>query len=133
MWLTKLIGFLTGGILNSVLKYFSDKEKFKNDEQRLRADLITTAVHAEIETRKVLVAQMRVDNETPATRWIRPSFAYPLSFYFSAVIIDSVFNFSWDVKEMPPTMMSWAGVIIVFYFGGRTVEKVAKIWKSRRK
>jgi hypothetical protein len=132
MWLTKIISFLSTGMLDRALKYFSDKEKFRNDEQRLRADLLKEAIRSEIDTRKALSEQMRVEFEYRSTRWIRPAFAYPLAFYFAAIIVDSVFGFEWNVQAMPDTMLEWSYVIISFYFGGRTLEKIAKTWKPRR-
>jgi hypothetical protein len=65
-------------------------------------------------------------------RWytavIRPLLAMPIVIYFWKVIVwDKVLG--WGVTDPITGMIAdWAGVIITAYVGGRSIEKVARIF-----
>jgi len=131
MWLiTTVLKFLSSGALKSIFVHLEKSKALDNDKTKLDNEVLKEAIKAEIEERKVINEQMRIEHGWAVTRWIRPSLIYPVAFYQAAIYLDSIFQFSWDVARVPPEQEKWAGIMLMFYFGGRTIEKVAKILKS---
>ena len=59
-------------------------------------------------------------------------FALPLIIYFwKTIVYDKVLG--WGTTDTLTGMIGdWAGLIIVAYFGGRSIEKVARVFANRK-
>jgi hypothetical protein len=116
-WLFKLgswaVSLLTGGSLKNILatidKGFDDEVR----KEEIKADVTKTIVNAQA---NLLVGR---------TWWFQLFFVIPLGFWWTAVIVDSVFQIgNWDVAALPPPLDDWAAYIISALFivdGGKAL------------
>lgn len=110
MWLLSLIvptflKLFTGGSLTTILgtiEKYVDNEKTRDE---LQAEVTKTWVNAQA---GLLVGR---------TWWFQLFFVIPLGFWWSAVILDTVFQFpNWSVAQLPHPLDSWAGWIVSALF-----------------
>jgi len=113
MW-AAILSFIGGPIVNGLISAYKAKLDAANTTDAQAADLAAKEIAAE------------------QGRWytaiIRPLFALPLIIYFwKTIIYDKVLG--WGVTDPLTGMIGeWAGWIIVAYFGGRSIEKVARVF-----
>lgn len=125
-WIGSLIG---GPVVNGLIGAYKAKLAAGNDRDRMAADL--AAKELELVRREREIASQIVIAEQG--RWytaiVRPAFALVIFVYFAKVIVwDKVLG--WGTTDpLTGTVGEWAGIIITAYFGGRTVEKVARIFR----
>ena len=67
-------------------------------------------------------------------RWytaiIRPLLAFPIIIYFwKVIVVDKVLGLG-STDPITGMMADWTGMIITAYVGGRSIEKVARIFKQ---
>lgn len=108
-WLGKFLG---GGILNRALDTVDRKIAAETDREAIKGDIIK----AHYSNR---AAYMRAGGF-----WLMVAFAAPLAFWFTAVVVYSVFWCAgcafpqgWTIAALPPPLDEWAGVMIVSIFG----------------
>jgi len=125
-WLASLIG---GPVVSGLINAYKAKLDAANTQDRIAADLAAKEIEAEIEARKQAAAIVITEQGRWYTAIIRPLLAAPVIIYFWKVIV-------WDkVLELgttdPITGMAadWAGLIVAAYVGGRSIEKVARIFR----
>jgi hypothetical protein len=108
---------------------YKAKLESANTQDRVAADLAVKEIEAEIEARKQASAIIIAEQGRWYTAMFRPLLALPIVIYFWKVIVwDKVLG--WGVTDPITGMIAdWAGVIITAYVGGRSVEKVARIFK----
>jgi hypothetical protein len=125
-WLASLLG---GPVINGLITAYKAKLESANTQDRVAADLAVKEIEAEIEARKQASAIIIAEQGRWYTAMIRPLLALPIVIYFWKVIVwDKVLG--WGVTDPITGMIAdWAGVIITAYVGGRSVEKVARIFK----
>jgi hypothetical protein len=128
MWsfLASLIG---GPVVNGLIAAYKAKLDATNTTERLAADLAAKEIEGEIamrqEASKIIIAEQG--------RWwtsiIRPLAALPVVIYiWKVIVIDKVLG--WGTTDpITGEVATWAGVILTTYFGGRTIEKVARIFR----
>ena len=107
-----LLGWLTGGALDRILDSIDHRLDNETDRQRIRADIIREHTRA----RANLLANR--------TWWFQLFFVLPLGVWFSAVVADSIFHFSWNVAALPAPLDQWAGWIVSALFlvdGGKAL------------
>lgn len=125
-WLASLIG---GPIISGLINAYKGKLDAANVQDRIAADLASKEIEAEIEARKQASAIIIAEQGRWYTAMIRPLLALPIVIYFWKVIVwDKVLG--WGVTDPITGMIAdWAGLIITAYVGGRSIEKVARIFK----
>jgi len=125
-WLASLIG---GPVVNGLINAYKAKLEAANTEGRIAADLAGREIEGEIEARKQASAIIIAEQGRWYTAMIRPLLALPIVIYFWKVIVwDKVLG--WGVTDPITGMIAdWAGLIITAYVGGRSIEKVARIFK----
>lgn len=128
-WLLTLLG---GPLVNGLINAYKAKLEAANTTDRIAADLAAKEIEAEIEARKQASSIIIAEQGRWYTAWPRPAFALVIWIYFAKVIVwDKVLG--WGATDaLTGTVGDWAGIIITAYFGGRTVEKVARIFARRR-
>lgn len=130
MW--AIIGQIIGGpVIKGLLDAYRAKLDATNTRDAQAVDLAKKEIEAEIaaraEANKVIIAEQG--------RWytaiIRPLFALPLIVYFWKVILwDKILG--WGTTDpLGGLVGEWAGLIILAYFGGRSLEKVARVFAKR--
>lgn len=133
IWLiTTLLKWLSGGVLDSALRYLERRAASDTERDRISADVVRTYIEAELKTRQAARDIVIAEQGWWVTALIRPAFAYPLAIYYAAVIADSLFRFEWNVAALPAPIDEWSGWIITAYFLVRGFEKTARIFSARR-
>lgn len=127
-WLASLIG---GPVVNGLINAYRAKLEAANMQDRIAADLAAREIEAEIEARKQASAIIIAEQGRWYTAIIRPLLAFPIIIYFWKVIVfDKVLGLG-STDQLAGMIAEWTGMIITTYVGGRSVEKVARIFASR--
>ncbi|MBX6329373.1 MAG: hypothetical protein IRY89_12445 [Pseudolabrys sp.] len=102
-----------------------------NARDRIAADLAAKEIEAGIEARRQANALLIAEQGRWYTAIIRPLLAAPVIIYLWKVIVwDKVLGLG-TTDPLTGTVAEWAGLIVMAYVGGRTVEKVARIFARR--
>jgi hypothetical protein len=125
-WLASL---LTGPLVSGAIAAYKAKLEATNSQDRMAADLAAKEIEAEIEARKQASAIILAEQGRWYTAIIRPLLAGPVIIYFWKVIVwDKVLG--WGTTDPITGMIAdWTGMIITAYVGGRSIEKVARIFR----
>ena len=121
-----LLSWLGGGVLDRLLAHFEKRQDTGLERDKLVATLTVEEIKAEIETRKLQKELREIEAGWWVTRWISPFIVYPLAIHLNAVIIDSIFRFSWDVAKLPSPIDEWQGAILLSFFLVRPVESFGR-------
>ncbi len=128
-WLASL---LTGPIINGAINAYKAKLEAGNTKERIAADL--AARELEVQRREIEVStDLRI---AQIGKWYEPEhlFGYTLWIYFFKIIVwDKVLNHWTDgiTDPLNGDVGYWAGLIVVFYFGKRGMENIARILKGK--
>lgn len=110
--------FLMGGPLDRIMTSLDKSIDNETERQKIVASV----------AEKVVVADAESRSEAMKSRvfwWIWAAFAAPVAFWFGAVCIDSVFLFSGQIADLPPSVKPYATDIIRSIFGsGAAVASV---------
>jgi hypothetical protein len=125
-WLATLLG---GPVVNGLINAYKAKLEAANTQDRIAADLAAKEIEAEIAARKQASAILIAEQGRWYTAVIRPLLALPIVIYLWKVIVwDKVLGLG-ATDPITGMVADWAGVIVTAYVGGRTIEKVARIFK----
>ncbi|KAB2875761.1 MAG: hypothetical protein K8H87_02835 [Pseudorhodoplanes sp.] len=124
-----LAGKLGGQIVGSLVETYKAKLDAANTKDRIAADLAAKEIEAEIEARKQASAIIIAEQGRWYTAIIRPLLALPIIIYFWKVIVwDKVLGLG-STDPLAGMIADWSGLILTAYVGGRSVEKVARIFR----
>lgn len=127
-WLASLLG---GPVVNGLINFYKAKLAATNTQDRIAADLAVKEIEAEIEARKQASAIVIAEQGRWYTAIIRPLLAFPIIIYFWKVIVwDKVLGLG-STDPITGMIADWSGMIITAYVGGRSIEKVARIFARR--
>lgn len=107
-----LLSLFSGGSLENILDTIEKKMDNEVKKEEIKAEVTKKWVDAQ--------SQLLVGR----TWWFQLFFVIPLGFWWTAVILDSVFMFEADVAALPAPLDSWAGAIISALFivdGGKAL------------
>lgn len=128
-----LLSFITGPIISAlggqILAFYQAKLTAVNAQDKLAVELAVKEVEAEIESRKQAGAIIIAEQGHWYTACIRPLIVLPFTVYIWKIVIwDIVFNLG-TTDAIRGDVASLMMIVIGSYFGGRTIEKVAQIFK----
>lgn len=127
-WLAALIG---GPVVRGMIDAYKAKLDAANARDRIAADLAAKEIEAGIEARRQANALLIAEQGRWYTAIIRPLLAAPVIIYLWKVIVwDKVLGLG-TTDPLTGTVAEWAGLIVMAYVGGRTLEKVARIFARR--
>lgn len=129
-WLLSLItGPLLGAITGPLIEAYKAKLSAANQQDAKAVELAVKEIDAEIASRQAAQAIIIAEQGRWYTAIVRPLIVLPFGIYIWKVVI-------WDIclgwGETPAIRGDLAGLMLVVigsYFGGRTIEKVAQIFK----
>ena len=125
-WLASLIG---GPVVNGLINAYKARLDASNTQDRIAADLAAKEIEAEIVARKEASAVIVAEQGRWYTAIIRPLLAFPIIIYLWKVIVwDKVLGLG-ATDPLVGMIGDWAGTILTAYVGGRSIEKVARIFK----
>ncbi len=102
-----------------------------NTKDRIAADLAAKQIESGIEARKQASAIIIAEQGRWYTAIIRPLLAIPVIIYFWKVIVwDKVLGLG-STDPITGMVEDWTGMILTAYVGGRSIEKVARIFARR--
>lgn len=130
---TSLITNLIGGpIVNGLLEGYKAKLAAANTQDAQAVELAVKEIEADIAAKANAKEIIIAEQGRWFTAMIRPLFALPLIVYFWKIVIyDKILG--WGTTDpLTGLIGEWAGLIILAYFGGRSIEKVARVFANRR-
>lgn len=123
-----LLGNLLGGpFAKAAVDAYKAKLDKENTSEKIAADLASRELAVEqredeLRTQLLIAEQGRWYTALP-----RPLFALAVIIYFWKILVwDKVLGLG-STTLPAPEIMQWCGIIITAYFGGRSIEKVARI------
>jgi hypothetical protein len=125
-WLANLIG---GPVVTGLINAYKARLDASNTKDRIAADLAAKEIEAEIAARKEASALIIAEQGRWYTAIIRPLLAFPIIIYLWKVIVwDKVLGLG-ATDPLTGMVADWSGTILTAYVGGRSIEKVARIFK----
>jgi hypothetical protein len=125
-WLASLIG---GPVVAGLINAYKAKLDAANTKDRIAADLAAKEIEAEIDARKQASSIIIAEQDRWYTAMTRPLLAAPVIIYLWKVIVwDKVLGFG-ATDPITGMVADWTGMIITTYVGGRSIKKVARIFR----
>jgi hypothetical protein len=126
-----ILSLLANPVLDKLAGGWRDYLAAKNTQDAQATELAVAELKAEIEARKIASAQIIAEQGRWWTALPRPLFAAPfIIFAWKVVVWDKVLG--WGTTDaLTGAVADWAGYVLVAYFGGRSLEKVARVFKGR--
>src|SRR3954466_10527974 len=123
-----LASFLTAPIINGFLDAYKAKLDSQNTHGAQAVEVARAALLAEVDARKSANAIIIAEQGRWYTAVIRPLLALPVIIYLWKVIVwDKVLGLG-TTDPITGIVADWIGMIVTAYVGGRSIEKVARIF-----
>jgi len=126
-------GFIANLFAGPIIGALTDSYKAKlaagNTTEAKATELAIKEIEGQIEARKVEASILLAEQGWWVMAMIRPLFALPfIVFTIKVVVWDKVL--AWGTTDaLDPRMWDVFMLVVGAYFGGRTIEKVARIFK----
>ncbi len=114
-----LVGGSTGGLAEQLRQAYEAKLQAENSIVRAQAEHDIKRIEAAIE-----VAKVANEDRWSATSLGRYLIVVPFGLWYSAIILDSIFIFQWDVLALPERVMrlsEWLVPAVIVGDAGRTI------------
>src|SRR4051812_17446322 len=130
MW-ALLAKLLAGPIISGAIDAYKAKLAAGSNQDRLAADLAGKDLELQGRERELNVQQ----NISDEGRWWsaapRAIICWSFAIFVAKVVVwDKVLGWG-TTLPLSGMVADWGGAVMVTFFGGRTLEKVARIWRSR--
>lgn len=123
-WLANLIG---GPVINGLIGVYKAKLDAGNTSERIAADLAARELAVEQREREVSAQVVLAEQGRWYTALPRPLFAAAFIIYVWKVVVwDKVLGLG-TTDALSGDVAQWAMIVLTAYFGGRSLEKVARI------
>ena len=127
-WLGNLLG---GPFAKAAVDAYRAKLTAENTSEKIAADLAARELQVESRERELQAQMVAAEQGTWYTALPRPLFGYAFVVYaWKVVVWDSVFGFG-STPALSGDMAQWATIVLTAYFGGRSLEKVARTLTRR--
>ena len=127
-WLGKLLG---GPFATAAVDAYRAKLNSDNTSVKIAADLATRELQVEQREREVAAQILTAEQGAWYTALPRPLFAYAFVIYVWKVVVwDFVLGFG-STPPLTGDIAQWAMIVLTAYFGGRSLEKVARALARR--
>lgn len=125
--LSWLASFLSGPIVNGLIGAYKAKLEAGNTSERIAADLAARELAVEQREREMATQVVIAEQGRWYTALPRPMFAFAFIIYVWKVVVwDKVFGLG-TTDALSGDVAQWAMIVLTAYFGGRSLEKVARI------
>ena len=120
---------LAGPIIGALKDAYTAKLAAGNTTEAKAVELAIEEIKGQIATREIEAKLLRDEQGWWVTALVRPLMAAPfIVFAWKVVVWDKVLG--WGTTDpLDPNMWSVFLTVVGAYFGGRTIEKVARIFK----
>ena len=128
MW-TFLANLIAGPIVSGLIGAYKAKLAATNTTDAQAADLAAKEIAGEVALRQTEASIIRQEEGRWYTSLPRPMFAFIFIVYVGKCVIwDKVLGWG-STDPLSPELANIEMIVIGGYFGGRTIEKVARIFK----
>jgi hypothetical protein len=128
MW-SWLASFITGPIINGLISAYKAKLAAQNTTDAQATQLAIAEIQGEVVQRQTEASILRQEQGWWLTALPRPMFAFIFVIYVGKCVLwDKVLGWG-STDPLSPELANIEMIIIGGYFGGRTIEKVARIFK----
>jgi hypothetical protein len=123
-WLGNLLG---GPFAKAAVDAYRAKLTAENTSEKIAADLAAREMSVEQRERELAVEVVVAEQGRWYTALPRPLFAFAFIIYvWKAVVWDKVLGLG-TTEALSGDVSQWAMIVLTAYFGGRSLEKVARI------
>lgn len=125
-----ILSFLSGPLLGKLVEAYKLRLEAGNTRDAKAVELAQSEILAEIASRQAAKEIIIAEQGRLITALPRPLIALAFIIYiWKVVVIDKVLG--WGVTDnLTPEFLNMMTIVITAYFGGRTIEKVAQIFKK---
>lgn len=125
-----LISLITGPIFGQLTKMYTAKLASQNTYDAQAAKLAAQEIAGEVAARQIEASILRSEQGWWLTAMIRPLLALPfIVWVWKVVVWDKVLSLG-STDALSGQIGDIAMIVIGGYFGGRTIEKVARIFRK---
>jgi hypothetical protein len=123
-WLGNLLG---GPFAKAAVDAYRAKLSAENTSEKIAADLAARELDVETRERELATQTVIAEQGRWYTALPRPLFAFAFIIYvWKVVVFDKVLG--WGTTDpLSDDVSQWAMIVLTAYFGGRSLEKVARI------
>jgi hypothetical protein len=130
MW-TAILSFIGGPVISGLIGAYKAKLDAGNTSDRIAADLAEKDLELQGRERDLNVKQNISDEGRWWTAAPRALVCWSFAIFVMKVVVwDKVLGWGTTV-QLSGMVADWGGAVMVMWFGGRTVEKVARIFRPR--
>lgn len=123
-WLGNLLG---GPFAKAAVDAYRAKLSAENTSEKIAADLAARELGVEQRERELATKVVIAEQGRWYTALPRPLFAFAFIIYVWKVVVwDKVFGLG-STDALSGDVAQWATIVLTAYFGGRSLEKVARI------
>jgi len=127
-WLGNLLG---GPFAKAAVDAYRVKLSAENTSEKIAADLAARELTVEQRERELAAKVVLAEQGRWYTALPRPLFAFAFIIYVWKVVVwDKVFGLG-TTDALSGDVAQWAMVVLTAYFGGRSIEKVARILTNK--
>ena len=124
-----IANLFTGPIIGALKDSYKAKLAAGNTTEAKATELAIAEIKGQIAAREVEASIVRQEQGWWVTAIIRPLMAAPIIIFFWKVLVwDKVLGLG-STTLPAREILDWCGIILTAYFGGRTIEKVARVFK----
>jgi hypothetical protein len=129
--LALVLKYLGSAGFSALVEAYKAKLAAGNTTEKIAADLAAKDLELQGRERELNVQQNISDNGRWWTAAPRAIVCWSFAiFTLKCVVWDKVLNLG-TTDPLNGMIADWGGAVMVTWFGGRTIEKVARIWRSR--
>jgi hypothetical protein len=130
MW-TWLASFLGGPVINGLIAAYKAKLEAGSNQDTLAADLAAKDLELQAKEREINAKQTQADEGRWWSATPRAIVCWCMALYVAKIVMwDTILHFG-VTYPLKGVMADAFSTVIVCWFGGRTIEKVARIWRPR--
>lgn len=131
MWWLSILKFFGEGAFKSLVDGYKAKLEAGNNSEKIAADLAAKDFELQAKEREVGVQMANLDSGRWWTAAPRAIVCWSFALYIAKVVIIDT-TLGWGVTPPLRGMIAeWGGIVIVAWFGSRSLEKVARIFRPR--
>jgi hypothetical protein len=126
--LAMILNFLGGSVLKSAVDAYRERLAAMGQQDKLAVELAVKEIEAEIVSRAEATKVMLIESGRWWTAAPRALVQWSLAIHITAVVFTNTTGWG-SIPAIGGDIGNWFGMIMAFWFGGRTIEKVAQIFK----
>jgi|SRR5579884_3345966 len=124
-WLGRLLG---GPFAQAAVKAYQAKLAAENNSEKIAADLAARELQLAERERSLEAQIIRAEQDAWYTALPRPLFAYAFVIYTWKVVVWDIVLGLGATRQLTGEIAQWGAIVLTAYFGGRSLEKIARIF-----